>query len=150
MPRDIDYIKNLDGSQVILYGGDPPTDLISRTSSDGILAVLLVALQLKEEVTIQYDPGESKSVWLKSVALAVMAKDEQGYVSTLSFDEKDEQLRATVFDQSKKVQVWTSHPQMQDILTTAVCASIPVHELAYDPKTYELTRGKLNIDPPEK
>lgn len=141
VPRDIDFIKNLGLTQVILQGEE---ELVAQTKNDRIQSILLVALSLKNVATVEYVQDNPKT--LKSVSLLVKAKAEQGYVSALSVDEKDKYCRAVVYDQSKKVNVWTASVQMQCILETAVRQSIPILEFTYDPGTMEITRGKVNVE----
>jgi hypothetical protein len=144
VPRDIDFIKSSGWSQVILQGTAPTDQLIAQTTNERIQDVLLVALSLKAAVTVEY--VEDKPKRLKSVALPVNAKEEQGRVLALSFDEKDSYCWATVFDHDKKVSVWTKSAQMQSILEAAVRQSIPVQEFAYDAASMEITRGKVNVE----
>jgi hypothetical protein len=143
VPRDIDFIKNSSWSQVILQGNSPTDALISETTNDRIQSILLVAFRLKSQVTVEYIKGNPNK--LTSVTLPVMVNQEQGYVLNLSVDEKNN-YKATVFDQGKKVNVWTKSAQMQRILETAVAQSIPVQEFAYDAATMEITRGKVNVE----
>lgn len=145
VPRDIDFIKNLGWTQVILQGAPPTDALTAQTTNDRIQSILLVALSLKSQVTVEYVKNNDNPKKLTSVTLPVMVKEEQGYVWTLSVDEKDNYCRAIVFDNGKKVSVWTKSAQMQSILETAVRQSIPVQEFAYD-STMEITRGKVNVE----
>ncbi|HEX6715569.1 MAG TPA: hypothetical protein VF088_00575 [Pyrinomonadaceae bacterium] len=144
VPRDIDFIKNVDWTQVILQDKSPTDALIAQTKNDCIESILLVALSLKGQVTVEYIEDTPKK--LTSVTLRVNVKEKQGYVFALSVDEKDNYCRATVFDQGKKVEVWTKSAQMQSILETAVRQSLPVQEFAYDSATMEISRGKINIE----
>lgn len=146
VPRDIDFIKNLGWTQVILQGKPPMDQLISQTKNDRIQSVLSVALGLKSEVVVDYVEDKPNPKKLTSARLSVKAKEEQGHVFVLSFDEKDNSCRATVYDQMKKVDVWTKSAQMQNILETAVRQSIPVQEFAFDATTMEITRGKVNVE----
>ncbi len=146
VPRDIDYIKNLGWTQVILQGKPPMDQLISHTKNDRIQSVLLVSLSLKCEVAVEYVEDKPNEKRLTSASLSVKAKVEQGHVFALSIDEKDNNCRATIFDQMKKVDVWTKSAQMQSILETAVRQSIPVQEFAFDAKTMEINRGKVNVE----
>jgi hypothetical protein len=144
VPRDIDFIKNLGWTQVILQGPVPTDSLVAQTQNDQIESILLVALSLKSEVAVSYVEGNPKK--LTSVSLAIKAKEEQGYVFSLSVDQKDNYYRAVIFDHSKKVDVWTKSAQMQNILETAVRQSIPVQEFTFDATTMEITRGKVNVE----
>lgn len=144
IPRDIDFIKNLGWTQVILQGKTPTDELVAQTKNDRIQSVLLVALSLKSQVTVNYVDGNPKQ--LTSVILSVTSKEEEGYVLALSVDSKDNSCRASVFDKGKKVDVWTRSAQMQSILETAVRQSIPVQEFTYDSTTKEITRGKVNVE----
>jgi hypothetical protein len=144
VPRDIDFIKNLGWTQVILQGQAPTDALVAHTQNDQIQSILLVALSLKSEVAVGYVVANPKK--LTSVSLPIKAKEEQGYVLTLSVDEKDNYCRATVFDQSRKVDVWTKSAQMQNIMETAVRQSVTVQEFAFDATTMEITRGKVNVE----
>jgi hypothetical protein len=144
VPRDIDYIKNLGWTQVILQSKD---QLVARTTSDPLERILLVALMRRHDVTVEYvDDGAAKPKLLTSVLLMVKSKNEQGQVSVLAFTEKDKKYLATIYDQSTNVKVWTDNPRMQGILETAVRESIPVQELSIDPKTMEILRGKVNVE----
>jgi hypothetical protein len=143
VPRDIDFIKNAGWTQVILQGAPPMDELVTQTTNDRIQSILLVALSLKSPVTVEYVKNSPNK--LTSVTLPVMVTEEQGYVMTLSLDEKDNYCRAIVFDKGKKVNVFTKSAQMQSILETAVRQSIPVQEFAYD-STMEITRGKVNVE----
>ena len=140
VPRDIDFIKNADWTQVILQGAD---ELVAQTKNDRIESILLVALSMKSKVTVGYVDGNPKK--LTSVALSLNGRDEEGYVRALSFDE-EKKCGATVFYKGQKVNVWTQSAQMQSILETAVRQSIPIQEFTYDPKTKEITRGKVNVE----
>jgi len=144
VPRDIDFIKNSDWTQVILQGSPPMDELVAQTKNDRIESILLVALSLKSPVTVGYVEGNPKM--LTSVSLPVNGKEEDGYISALSFDDKENYCRATVFNKGKKVNAWTKSAQMQSILETAVRQSIPIQEFSYDPKTKEITRGKVNVE----
>lgn len=146
VPRDIDYIKNAGWTQIIVQGNVPTESLVAETKNDRIESVLLVALSLRIEVTVAYVEGTPKT--LASVKLPLVPRDEQGYVSSLSVSEKDSYCRAVIFDQSKKVTVWTKSVQMQRVLETAAQQSIPVQELSYDSGTMEITRGKVNVELP--
>jgi hypothetical protein len=146
VPRDIDFLKSQDLSQIIIQGKAPKDDLIAQTKNDGIQSVLLVALSLKSEVVVNFVEDKPNPKKLTSVSLSVNAKEEQGQLFNLSFDEKDSYCRATVFSASKKVKVWTKSPRMQGILETAARQSIPVQEFSFDEKTFEITRGKVNVE----
>jgi hypothetical protein len=146
VPRDVDFIKNLGWSQVIVQGKEPMSELIAQTKNDRIQSILLAALSLKSEVVVEYVEDKPNPKMVTSVNLPVKAKEQQGHVFAMSFNEKDNYCRATVFDQSKKVNVWTKSAQMQGILETAVRQSIPVQEFAFDAKTLEITRGKVNVE----
>jgi hypothetical protein len=143
-PRDIDFIRNLGWTQVILQGKSPTDALVAETKNDCIQSVLLVALSLKSQVTVDYVEDNPKK--LTSVTLQAKVKEQQGYVLALSVDEKDNYCRATVFDKGKKIDVRASSAQIQSILETAVRQSIPIQEFAYDSATMEITRGKVNIE----
>jgi len=99
---------------------------------------------MKSEVTVGYVEGNPKM--LTSITLSLKGEDEEGHVRALSFDDKENYCRATVFKKGEKVNVWTRSAQMQSILETAVRQSIPVQEFTYDPKTKEITRGKVNVE----
>ena len=143
VPRDIDYIKNAGWTQVIVTSR--ADDLISQTKNDRIVSVLLVALSLKREVVVDYVDDKNNPRKLTSVSLTVTPKEEMGQVLALSFDERDNNCRATIFDGKKGVQVWTKSAVMQGILETAVRQSIPIQELMLDDKM-EITRGKVNVE----
>jgi len=144
IPRDIDFLMNQGWSQVIIQGKDPKDELIAETKNDGIQSVLLVALSLKSEVVVEFVEDQYHPKRLTSVSLSVTAKEEQGQVLALSFDEKDNYCRATVL-YPQKVNVWTQSPRMQGILETAIRGSIPVQELDFDGQM-KITRGKVNVD----
>jgi hypothetical protein len=46
--------------------------------------------------------------------------------------------------EKQPTKIWTRAPTMRTLLETAARQMIPVVELAYDPQTMEITRGKLN------
>jgi hypothetical protein len=144
-PRDIDYIKNNGWTQVILAGKPPNESLVAHAKNDRLISILLVGLSLKSEAAGHYVEDSQMQKSLTSVSLEIKGKEEQGYVHALSFDEKEGYYRAKVFSDSKPVKVWTKSAAMQGILETAVRLSIPVEEFAFDPKTFEITRGKVNI-----
>jgi hypothetical protein len=145
VPRDIDFIKNTGWTQVIVQrpASDP---LISATKNERIQRILLVALMRKRNVIVEYVEDKPNPRKLISATLPVNAEDQQGQVFALSFAEKDNYYRATIFDQNDNVSVWTQNPQMQSILETAVRESIPVQEFSFDAKTMEITRGKVNVE----
>jgi hypothetical protein len=143
VPRDVDFIKNAGWTQVIVTSR--ADDLISQTTNDRIVSVLLVALSLKREVVVDYVDDKNNPRKLTSVSLTVSPKKEMGQVLALSFDEKDSNCRATIFDGAKNVDVWTKSPVMQGILETAVRQSIPIQELMIGEKM-EITRGKVNVE----
>jgi hypothetical protein len=146
-PRDIDFIKNLDWTQVILQRPAGSEQLIAHTKNDRIQSILLVALSMKNEVTVEYDDGESGVKRVISVRLTARAKSEPGHVVILGFQEEEGLCRAAIIgEESMKIDVWTKSAQMQSILETAVRQSIPVQELAFDAETKEITRGKVNVD----
>src|SRR5262245_717476 len=146
VPRDIDFLKNQGWSQVIIQGKNPMDELIAETKNDGIQSVLLVALSLKGDVAVQFVEDQPNPKKLTSVSLSITAKGEQGQVLALSFDEKENYCRATVFHKGKKVDAWTKSPRMQGILETAARQSIPVQEFDLNEKTLEITRGKVNVE----
>ena len=144
VPRDIDFIKALGWTQVILQGQAPMNELVAVTKNDQIESVLLVALSLKREVTADYVPdGQQKR--LTSANLSTNANEAQGMVLRLWVTENDSYCHATVVDKGAKVDVKTNNAQMRGILETAARQSIPVMEFSYDAATKEITRGKVNV-----
>jgi hypothetical protein len=144
VPRDIDYLRDVGWTQVIIQHGE--NQLISQTKNERIQSILTVALVKKLEVTVQTVLAKDQPKALVSVAMKVNARDEDGHVFAISFDEKTKRCSATVYYMTKKVDVWTDSPRMQNILETAVRQSIAVGYFSFDEKTKEITRGKLNSD----
>jgi hypothetical protein len=150
VPRDIDHIKNLAWSQVILQGKDS-TDLIAQTSNERIVRVLLVAHSLKVEATVTHveDASNPRKLTSASVPLPPPSNPEKGHVLAFSFNEADGYYRAEIVTELKKGDVfWTKNAQMQAILETAARQSIPIQEFAFDAQTKEITRGKVNVNVP--
>jgi hypothetical protein len=145
VPRDIDFIKNLGWTQVVVQSTGKDS-LVSTTTNEQMQRILLVALMRKSDVIVEYVEDEPNQKKLISATLSVNAEDQPGQVFALSFAEKDNYYRATIFDQNDRVSVWTQTPQMQSILETAVRESIPVQEFSFDRDTMEITRGKVNVE----
>jgi hypothetical protein len=148
VPRDIDFIKNAGWSQVILQGKGPTDSLIAQTKNERIVRVLLVALSLKAEATVQHVDDGTNPKKLTVVTLIPKIKAEEGHVLAISFAEIDGYYRATIIKNAKEEKVWTKSAQMQSILEGAVRQALPVQEFAFDAETREITRGKLNIELP--
>ncbi len=147
IPRDIDYIKNAEWTQVILQGNMPGDELVAYTKNDRIEQILVVALTLKSESVVNAEEDGNNPKRLTSVMLqAKNPAQEEGRVYSLSFDERDKKYRAVVYTQGQMVNVWTDSGRMQSILETAMRDSLAVMEFTYDSASKEITRGKLNIN----
>lgn len=101
---------------------------------------------LKSKASVEHYETSETPKELTSAKLSLKAKESPGYVFELSFAKKDNYYRAAVFDNGKKVQVWTKSAQMQGILETAARESLPVLEFDFDSNTKEIKRGKVNVD----
>jgi hypothetical protein len=140
-PGDFDYTKAADATQVILYGQGGQGQLVARTDLERIEHVLLTALSLNVTVAVDYD---AKSKEITGVYLTVPSQDAEGSVLEIHSSTKDERTYASVMHDKQPTKIWTRAPTMRTLLETAARQMIPVVELAYDPQTMEITRGKLN------
>jgi hypothetical protein len=145
IPRDIDFVKLLGWSQVVLHRG-PTDELISQATNYGIVRMALLALTLRRAADVEYVDDEAGQHKLVSAAVALNPKPEQGQVLTLSFSERDNYCRATIVYEDEKVDVWTASGHLQGILETAARDGIPVYNFDFDRETMEMTRGKVNVE----
>ena len=149
VPRDIDFVKLLGWSQVVLHRGRAD-ELISQTINDGIVRIALLALTLRRAASVEYVDDEAGHHKLVSAAVALDPKPEPGQVLMLSFDERDNCCRATIIYEDKKVDVWTTSEHLQGILETAAADGIPVQDFDFGRETMEMTRGKVNVLLPDE
>ncbi len=151
IPRDIDFVKRSGWTQVVLHAGPGPTDeLISQATNDGIVRMMLLALTLRREATVEYADSPVGPPRLISATVALNPAG-QGQVQTLSFDEDENYCRAMIdIDNKRQVEVWTKSYQIEAILETAARDSIPIG-VDFDADTMEITRAKVNIElPPDR
>ena len=148
VPRDIDFVKLLGWSQVVLHRG-PTDELIAQTANDGIVRIALLALTQRRAASVEYFDDEGRPR-LVSAAVALEPKPEHGQVVMLSFNERDNYCRATIIYEDTKVDVWTPSAHLQGILETAARDGIPVQNFDFDMKTMEMTRGKVNVELPDE
>jgi hypothetical protein len=148
VPRDIDFVKIVGSSQVVLHRG-PADELIAQTANDGIVRIALLALTLRRVASVEYFDDEAGHQRLASAAVALDPKPEHGKVLMLSFNERDNYCRATAIYEDNRVDVWTASGHLQGILETAARDGIPVQNFDFDMQTKEMTRGKVNVDLPD-
>jgi hypothetical protein len=149
VPRDIDFVKLLGWSQVVLHRG-PTDELISRATSDGIVRIALLALTLRRAASVEYIDDGAGPPKLVSAAVALDPKPEHGQVLMLSFDERDNYYRATIIYEDNKVVVWTTSRHLQGVVETAARDGILVQNFDFDTETKEMTRGKVNVLLPDE
>jgi hypothetical protein len=143
IPRDIDFVRLNGWTQVVLQAS-PTEDLISKSGSDGIVRILLLALALRKPAAVEYVEGTPNA--LTAATLALNASHDDGQVQLLSFDEKDNYCRATIMYQGQPVNVWTDNSQVQAVLETAAREAIPVGEFDFAEDTMQITRAKVNVE----
>lgn len=145
IPRDIDFVKLLGWSQVVLHRGQGD-ELIAQTANDGIMRIALLALSLRRVARVEYFDDGAGYKRLVSAAVALDPKPEHGQVVMLSHSEGDNYCRATIVYEGNKVDVWTGSGHLQAILETAARDGIPVQNFMFDMKAMEMTRGKVNVE----
>jgi hypothetical protein len=139
-PRDIDAI-NAQWTQVVIHAG-PTDELISQTKNDRIVRVLLLALVLKRDATVEY--VDEQPPRLTTATVDLYANGEDGQVQRLSFNEKDGYFRATIIQKGLPEDGWTTNEQVQSVITAAARDVIPVGA-DIDPDTTEIVRAKVNV-----
>ena len=139
-PRDIDFIKGL-WTQVVLHGG-PMDELISQTKNDRIVRILLLALALKVDASVEY--VDEQTPRLTAATVEPWSDGKDGDVQRLSFDERDGYFRATFVQDGMPVDGWTDSEQVQSIVTTAAREGIPAG-VDFDTSAPEIIRAKVNV-----
>jgi hypothetical protein len=139
-PRDIDAIRDL-WTQVVIHAG-PTDELISQTYNHRIVQVLLVALLLKRDATVEC--VEQPPARLTAVTLDLNPTAEDGQVQRMSFNEKDGYFRATIIQKGLPQDGWTTNEQIQSIIVAAAHDMMPVGA-EFDPDTAEFIRAKVNV-----
>jgi hypothetical protein len=139
-PRDIDAIDN-QWTQVVLHAAGAD-ELISETSNDRIVQVLLLALTLNKGITVEYIDGQPPQ--LVAATLHLDAPTEDGQVQRIGINEADGYFRAALLQNGIVCDGWTQNRQIETVVQAAARGCIPV-DADIDADTNKIVRAKVNV-----